>query len=116
MDPPPLRMRIIHPLLPWTIHVDAGPGQVVTVSYLIHSLYQQLHRQVLTSDFWNDVLNEDDRRRIYAAWGSRCKGNQKLAEQGLKRVDFLGDMFMFQGLKKVGDSWEMKLKSGQNSF
>ena len=59
---------------------------------------------------------EDDRRRIYAAWGSRCKGNQKLAEQGLKRVDFLGDMFMFQGLKKVGDSWEMKLKSGQNSY
>lgn len=118
MIPEPIRMKITHPSLPWTIYVDAssaGGGKtcIVTIGHLLSSIYGELMRSVNHRDFWNDLLGEEDRKRIYDAWARRCKGNAALSAQGIKRVDFLLDRFVFEGLKRVKDGWEMKLKSGR---
>lgn len=114
LNPPPLRMRITHPLLPWTIYVNAGANEVVTIGHLLHIVYAELGHQVFHRDFWNDAMTEENRKYIYAAWESRCAGNQAIAAQGIRRVDFLGDRWLFVGLRRIGDGeWQMKLKSGR---
>ncbi|KAI5121766.1 hypothetical protein M0805_009577 [Coniferiporia weirii] len=113
LSPPPVRMKLTHPLLPWTVHVAAGPNEVVTVAHLLWTLHGELNRQVFQRDFWNDDVGEEDRKIIYAAWEARCAGDPALAGQGIKRVDFLGDRWVFEGLKRVGEGWEMKLKPGR---
>ncbi|EJC99118.1 uncharacterized protein FOMMEDRAFT_23033 [Fomitiporia mediterranea MF3/22] len=113
MSPPPLRMKLVHPKLPWTIHVAAGPGEVITVAHLLATVHAELNRQIFQQDFWNDDLSEHDRKRVHDAWSSRSGGDRAIAEQGIKRVDFLCDRYVFEGIKRVGEVWEMKLKSGR---
>lgn len=107
------RARLIHPYLPWYIYVETPQGSVITVIFLLEVLFHDLQNPVLSSDFWNDELGEDDRKAIHSAWAARVGGNRELAEQGIKRVDFLCDRYMFEGLKRVGDDWELKLKSAK---
>ncbi|KAL5522914.1 hypothetical protein ACEPAF_1181 [Sanghuangporus sanghuang] len=118
MNPEPVRMKITHPKLPWTIHVDArssagGQTCIVTIGHLLSTIYGELMRPVYSRDFWNDILSEEDRKRIHDAWAARCNGDHVVAQQGIKRVDFLLDRYVFEGLRRVGDGWEMKLKSGR---
>ena len=111
LNPPPLRMRITHPLLPWTIFVAAGHSEVVTVGHLLHTIHAELSHQVYHRDFWNDAMTEEYRKHIYEAWETRCGGNRTVAEQGIRRMDFLGDQYIFAGLRRIGDGeWQMKLK------
>jgi len=78
---------------------------------VLFSIFCELQRQVFESDFWNDELDEEDRKRIYDAWADRCRGNPEEASRGLRRVDFLCEGVFFLGLKKRGDDeWEMKIK------
>ncbi|KAH8110103.1 hypothetical protein DFH11DRAFT_1623600 [Phellopilus nigrolimitatus] len=113
LNPPPLRLRLTHPLLPWTVHVAAGPGEVITIAHLLWSLHAALDRPVRQGDFWNPDISEDDRKVIHGAWMARCGGDQAVAAQGVKRVDYLGDRYVFEGLKRTAESWEMKMKPGR---
>ncbi|KAL5498880.1 hypothetical protein ACEPAH_1398 [Sanghuangporus vaninii] len=118
MNPEPVRMKITHPKLPWTIHVDArssvgGQTCIVTIGHLLSTIYGELMRPVYSRDFWNDILSEEDRKKIHDAWAARCNGDHVVAQQGIKRVDFLLDRYVFEGLRRMGDGWEMKLKSGR---
>ena len=87
---------------------------MVTVGHLLHTVFAELSHQVFHRDFWNDAMTEEHRKYIYSAWEARCAGNRSVAEQGIRRIDFLGDRWIFVGLRRVGDGeWQMKLKSGR---
>ena len=110
-DPPTNRMFLTHPLLPWAIDVSSVPGSVITISHLLTQVYLELQRSVMESDFWNDGLDEEDRRQIHSAWEQRCGGNWEEAGRGIRRVDYLLDTFYFLGISKRGDNeWELKIK------
>ena len=108
-----------------------GTSTVITVSHLLHTIHNELHRQIFESDFWNDAVGEGDRARIYDAWAKRCAlladvsvgeeqglereaKRRQIASEGVKRVDFLGDRTLFYGLKRRstagGEVWEMRLR------
>ena len=80
------------------------------MSALLETLYFELQRSVVHSDFWNDTINEEDRKAIHEAWRLRVGDNRALAEEGIKRVDFLCRRTVFEGLKRVGDDWELRMK------
>jgi len=110
-DPPTNHMFLTHPLLPWMIDVSSVPGSVITVSHLLTQIYFELQRSVMESDFWNDGLDEEDRKQIHLAWWQRCAGDREEASRGLRRVDYLLDTFYFLGIVKKGDGeWELKIK------
>lgn len=111
ISPSPHRICLVHPFLPWYIIVEAGPGEVITVAHLLQSLQTELARPIFHSDFWNDDVDEENRKVIHAAWEERCRGNVVIAQEGIKRIDFLGDRCIFEGLKRDGNEWELKMKS-----
>lgn len=106
-------MRLVHPLLPWALDVAAEPGAIISISHLLTQVYYALQRQVMESDFWNDSLDEEDRKAVYEAWAGRCGGGADRAEaaRGLRRVDFLLDRWAFLGIARRGENeWELKCK------
>ena len=109
-DPPTNRIRIVHRLLPWYIYINVQNVSIITVSALLETLYFELQKSVVHSDFWNDTINEEDRKAIHEAWRLRVGDNRALAEEGIKRVDFLRRRIVFEGLKRVGDDWELRMK------
>jgi len=110
-SPPTNHMRLVHRSLPWYIVVQASNGNIITISHLLWTLYFELHRMVYEHDFWNEDVEEGDRRKIHDAWAARCQGDPDEALQGVKRVDFFGEKVIFEGFRKKDDEWEIKVRS-----
>ena len=98
---------------PWYIDINANaqPGEnhhIITIGHLLTTLYLELQRQISHSDFYNEEVAEEDRRRINTAFLARVGDNQSEYVRGVRRVDFLGEEFVFEGIKKRGDEWVIK--------
>lgn len=113
-NPPTRFMRIYHTRLPWYIDVmPIGNGSYVTLGDLFMVLCQFLAERIRNEDYYNDVLDAEDRGALKQAWERRCR-NKKERMDGVKRVDFLREKYMFLGLTR-GKSGMWQLRTERDS-
>jgi len=103
-------MRIYHSRLPWYVDAQTGINPVgVTFADLFNAIYQTLQLQIVDADFYNDELEDEERKRIIDSYRKRCGSDQAEASRGIRRVDFLMGRVVFEGLVKGKEGlWEMK--------
>uniref|UniRef100_D8PQU4 DUF6699 domain-containing protein n=2 Tax=Schizophyllum commune (strain H4-8 / FGSC 9210) TaxID=578458 RepID=D8PQU4_SCHCM len=109
-EPPVERMRLVHHRLPWYIEILQSQPNGITVGDIITQMYAQLSMSILAKDYWNEEMTEADREKITVAYRKRCKDDEQELGKGVKRVDYLGERVIFEGLHKKGGIWEIKLK------
>lgn len=103
-------LRLFHPRLPWYIDI-AAHSNGVTVGDVLSQVYQALMQQILPRHYWNEVLNEVDRRDIGKAYQRRVALLGSGKEKGILWIDFLCDDVIFEGLTRTkGGLWEMKMR------
>ncbi|KAJ7634733.1 hypothetical protein FB45DRAFT_830123 [Roridomyces roridus] len=106
---PVARLRFYHPRLPWYIDVRASQPNGILVGDILHQIHDKLHRIIRPQDFSNTVLNATDREAITDAYRARCNDDVCLMQQGVKRVDFMGEDCILQGFVEGRDGmWLMK--------
>ncbi|KAJ3575508.1 hypothetical protein NP233_g1043 [Leucocoprinus birnbaumii] len=64
-------LRLFHPRLPWYIDIHQSHPNGITVGDILTQLWTQLEQQILPRHYWNDVLNEKDRKDIGKAYKRR---------------------------------------------
>ena len=103
-------MRIYHSRLPWYVDVQATSNPVgVTFADLFNEVYKVMQIQIVDADFNNDEVDEEERKRIIAAYRKRVGSDRAEAMKGIRRVDFLMSRVVFEGLVKGKEGlWEMK--------
>lgn len=113
-NPPVPLMHLVHAHTPWIITVTpAQPAcPAVTLHDLFVGLFEDMHRPISKADWWNDVLGDEARGRINKAFDERCMGDGEERSKGVRRVDFLGERYVLEGLVpgKRG-VWELKTRS-----
>jgi len=109
-EPPARLMRIYHARMPWYVDVQATNNPVgVTFADLFSAIYNVMQVQIVDADFNNDELDDEERKRITAAYRNRVGSDQAEALKGIRRVDFLMGRSIFEGLVKGKEGlWEMK--------
>ena len=111
-NPPVTFLRLRHSLLPWFIEVNANtsPGdlRIITIGHLLSMIHLELRRQIEHNDFYNEDVSEEDRQRITAAFTTRTRDDAEDYSKGVRRIDFLGEEFVFVGIKKRGSEWILK--------
>lgn len=118
---PPVQSMVIQcPLLPWVIKVEPPKSKqrnFIVVQDFFDCLYFALRRPVTDEEF-NTVVSSGQRNSITNAFQRRIKSvpdyGLYLEEQkkGLKRVDFLGEYIMFDGLSanlNGGAQWTLQV-------
>jgi hypothetical protein len=109
-EPPAQLMRIYHARMPWYVDVRATSNPVgVTFLDLFSQVYNVMQIQITDADFYNDELDDEERKRITAAYRNRVGSDHAEAMKGIRRVDFLMGRVVFEGLAKGKEGlWEMK--------
>ncbi|KAG1847650.1 hypothetical protein DFJ58DRAFT_730063 [Suillus subalutaceus] len=112
-NPPTLFMRLYHTRLPWYIDVvPMGSGSYVTLGDLFMTICQFLAGPIRNEDYYNDELDIEDKEQLRLAWESRCN-NKKERMEGVKRVDFLREKYMFLGLTRGKNGmWQLRTGKG----
>lgn len=115
-NPPTLFMRLYHPRLPWYIDImPSTNGSYVTLEDVFMTICQFLAGPIRREDYYNDELDAEDREELKQAWESRCN-NRKERMEGVKRVDFLREKYMFQGLSRGKNGmWQLHTGKAQSS-
>ncbi|CCM02164.1 uncharacterized protein FIBRA_04242 [Fibroporia radiculosa] len=109
-EPPQVFMRLYCARFPWYIDVDSKNPTGVTLHELFSAIYVTMMTPISQADYWNNEMDESVRERIARAWSERCD-NQEERNKGVRRVDFLMERFVFEGLFRGKDGmWEMKVK------
>ncbi|KAF9002284.1 hypothetical protein BDQ17DRAFT_1243385 [Cyathus striatus] len=99
-------MRIIHPLLPWYIEIQARTNPSgITIWDIFEGIYNSLHTPINSKEFYTVVLDSNDREVITQAFTYRCEGLVEEMKNGIKRVDFLGPEVWFVGLELGKYGW-----------
>ena len=103
-------MRIYHVRMPWYVDVQALSNPVgVTFADLFSAIYNMTQIPIIDADFNNDELDDEERKRITAAYRKRVGSDQAEAMKGIRGVDFLMGKVVFGGLVKGKEGlWEMK--------
>ncbi|KAF5361064.1 hypothetical protein D9756_004465 [Leucocoprinus leucothites] len=105
-------LRLFHPKLPWYIDIHQSFPNGVTVGDILTQMYGQLGQQILPRHFWNDVLNEKDRKDIGKAYRRRTGLLKSGAEHGILWIDFLCGEVIFEGfVRHKGGLWEIKTRN-----
>jgi hypothetical protein len=124
--PPITRLRIVCDAIPhWPIEIQQDTYQTmttlspiafpsslppITLGDILVALHRGLHQQITHLDWAKLSVSEEI--AVSRAYTRRCKSVSNYAQleanQGVKRVDFLLDVFMFRGLMRVPseDNWE----------
>ncbi|PCH35159.1 hypothetical protein WOLCODRAFT_107058 [Wolfiporia cocos MD-104 SS10] len=109
-EPPLPQMRLYHANYPWYIDAESSNPAGVTLNDLINAIWLSMMTPISHEDYYNNEMNQDTRDRIASAWQTRCPDKEEL-EKGVRRVDFLMDRVVFEGLAKGrGGMWELKTK------
>ncbi|TFK34925.1 hypothetical protein BDQ12DRAFT_329012 [Crucibulum laeve] len=111
-SPPAEHMTLYHSRLPWYIPIACSQSNGVTLSDLLFQLHAQLMTPIRDRHFWNEDMGEQERARITQAFQIRCQGDMNVMFGGVRQVDFLGELVVFEGLVRGRGGWEMKLGSG----
>jgi len=114
-NPPITRMRITHHSIPqWPVdlrlqydgyQMGSGSQTPITVGDVLYMIHTSLHRQI-THDDWYQLsdFKHDAVTRAYYRRCSRVPSMETLeAQQGVKRVDYLKEEYMFAGLIRAPD-------------
>lgn len=114
LSPPCRSMRIFHPRLPWYIDVFTFNRHGITLFDVFYDIHEYMQTPILHRDFYMEELGEEERFFISAAFRQRFqtfKGSEKIMSQGVKRVDYLGEEYILEGLVKSRDGlWELKTR------
>jgi hypothetical protein len=112
-------MRLRHSLLPWYIDINAssspGDRRIITIGHLLSVIHHELHRQIDQSDFYNEEVSEQDRQEITEAFRRRTYEDPMQYAKGVKRIDFLGENYIFVGIRKSRDEWVIKTIPAKHS-
>ncbi|KAG8963261.1 hypothetical protein FRC03_003207 [Tulasnella sp. 419] len=103
------KMRIVCKNLPWPIVVKNPTG--VTIRDVLEALHTELQKPFTEGEWW--IAQDEDRKRVSDAWERGCAANSGLKrkkEDGLKRVDWLGDHTLFAGLSRTSRGDEELIK------
>jgi len=111
-EPPVRFMRVYHSRMPWYVDARTDNNPVgVTFADLFNAIYHTLQMQIVDADFYNDELDDSERKRISDSYQQRCAAIGDASEplKGVRRVDFLMGRVVFEGLVKGKEGlWEMK--------
>ncbi|KAL4064707.1 hypothetical protein V8B97DRAFT_1297346 [Scleroderma yunnanense] len=112
-NPPICRMRLTHDSIPlWPIDLElrydeyqAVTRTPITVGDVLYMIYSSLRRQITHHDWYQ--LSDSKQDAISRAYHRRCRsvpstGNLEVS-QGVRRVDYLKDKYMFRGLIRARD-------------
>ena len=81
----------------------------VTVYDVLVHIFQQLDLPITGKHWWNEEIDDVLRGKMTAAFHERTRHHQEEAARGVKRVDFLRERCIFEGLVKGRNGlWEMK--------
>ncbi|KAF9075134.1 hypothetical protein BDP27DRAFT_1212985 [Rhodocollybia butyracea] len=100
-------MQLYHPFLPWDIHIQASSTSGITIADILSQLYYQLQSSIVKTDYNNDVLSSDDKERLDSGYHRRNSDSGGQAGT-VRKVDFLGLDFFFQGLARTREGWLIK--------
>jgi hypothetical protein len=112
---PFLSISSIH--LPWIIDVYASNGSYVTLGDLFNSIYRSLRTNITTTEF-NFFPRRRDQIRATRAYEQRYRrfrntfGNDIEKRCGMKRIDFLMNHTLFNGISKSGnhpEEWQLNV-------
>ncbi|KAG2032194.1 hypothetical protein BDR03DRAFT_970642 [Suillus americanus] len=91
------KIRIISKAFPWPCVIHAPAGSVVTCGAIFEELHKQLQRHIEDGEWAIVAVDKTRKKAIEKAAKSR---QEKDKDSRLKRVDWLGDTPMFEGLEK----------------
>ena len=112
-DPPITRMRISHDVIPqWPIDigllsVESGVDTIhpITVGDVLYMVHASLGRKITHRDWDNLTISEQT--EIACTYTQRYTNTPSTIEvealQGVRRVDYLGEKYVFRGLVRVHD-------------
>jgi len=105
-------LHLIHTATPWIITVESERAPSVTIHDLLQAIWEDMQRPIRHEDYYNDMLGDAERGRIHTAWNERCGEDAEERGKGIRRVDFLCESYIFEGLipGKRG-VWEMKTRA-----
>jgi len=110
-EPPQCRMTLCSQYFPWYIDVEATNPVGVTLKDLFSAIYVSMMQTISNDDFYNNEMDQGLRERIGQAWAARCGTDSEERARGVKRVDYLMERTVMEGLVKGRDGlWEMKVK------
>jgi hypothetical protein len=108
-DPVVPFMRLYHEKLPWYIDVWAHNRTAVTIHELFDQMHDSLMLPILSKDYYNEELDDQDRLKVAEAFKDRCGGQDIEISQGVRRVDFLRGRVIFEGISRGKNGmWELK--------
>lgn len=106
--PPTNSMRIYYPRLPWYIDIKADGVPYISIEDFFLQLFAALNQPISKPDFYNNILDDEDRRVLNHAFRERCRSEGEKME-GVKRVDFLRGEIEWMGLIPGKEGmWRMK--------
>ncbi|TEB31241.1 hypothetical protein FA13DRAFT_1732680 [Coprinellus micaceus] len=102
-------LEITHPRLPWKLIIQptVSRGSTVTVADILAGIHANLRTNVTALEFQmagGDPMDPGRQQRVTAAYQARCsripygEARNKELKKGLKRIDFLEGVNMFEGL------------------
>ncbi|KIY71147.1 hypothetical protein CYLTODRAFT_419150 [Cylindrobasidium torrendii FP15055 ss-10] len=90
---------VVHDLLPWEIKIRANASGI-SVGRVLQKISDALNVGLLPQDIENCKIHDAIRQTIEVAAARRSGGRRK----DYRRVDFLGESYMFAGLEQIKDN------------
>lgn len=90
---------VVHDLLPWEIKIRATSSGI-TVGRVLQKISDELHMGLLPQDTENSKIHDGIRQTVEVAAARRSQGRRK----DYRRVDFLGESYIFAGLEHIKDN------------
>ncbi|KAG2038368.1 hypothetical protein BDR03DRAFT_954583, partial [Suillus americanus] len=97
LEMPTFKILIISKAFPWSIVIYAPTGSVVTCGTIFEELHKQLQRHVEGPEWAMLAVDKTRKEAVEKAARSR---QEKDKINRLKRIDWLGDKSMFEGLER----------------
>lgn len=101
------RLCLLCPELPWKISVANPKG--ITVADVLHSVFETLNVQITESEYW--LASDDAQKRMNGAYLDATHEKTGVPgrdpKEGVKRVDYLGDLIFFNGIRPVQEEDEI---------
>ncbi|KAG1815049.1 uncharacterized protein BJ212DRAFT_1273516 [Suillus subaureus] len=112
LELPTFKILIISKAFPWSIVIRAPTGSVVTCGAIFEELHKQLQRHIEDVEW---AIVADDKTRTEAIEKAAESRQEKDKVNRLKRIDWLGDTSMFEGLEKDKELEKKRHLSGSTS-
>ncbi|KAG2038371.1 hypothetical protein BDR03DRAFT_954591 [Suillus americanus] len=112
LDTPTFKILIISKAFPWSIVICAPVGSVVTCGTIFEELHKQLQRHVEGPEWAMVAVDKTQKEAVERAVKLR---QEKDKINRLKRIDWLGDKPMFEGLERDMEFEKMRHLPGSMS-